>query len=653
MDFDPGKTLKDAAYITVGVGVIGFQQGQVRRREVQKKVTEQAKETSTLLATRAQDGRVKLETLANDVRAKASAARTTSAAGSSRSWATWVAGRAHRRAAPDRARPGEAGRRGRRQPGQGARQPRRLTGTQQSPRRRGPRHGGLGACPDHYIRKHAHGAGRRGRGGAVPRGSWTSSRPTTSPSSSTPATTTVPRPLRLPRPRQRHVHARRRREPRDRLGARRARRSRAIDALDRYGAADVVPPRRPRPRHPPVPHATACASGRDPVDGHRRDRRGLGRASPPAPDDRRPRRDPDRRADRRRHRWRSSRCRSGSCADAPSRRSSRCASTAPRRPRPAPGVLDALEQAETILVCPSNPVISIGPILAVPGVRDALDARRDRVVGVSPIIGGAPVKGPGRPADGPARDRGVVRRRRRRVPRLLLHARDRRRRRRSCARGRGARRARRGRRHAHARRRASPRRWPVTRSPPSRDAHADDHPDPRASPRCEPGDELAELLVATRPTAQDTPLADGDCLVVTQKVVSKAEGRLVPLEPDDPAARRALIESESVRVLRGAATSSSARRAHGFVCANAGVDLSNVDDGQAALLPVDPDRSARRIRDASGRDAGVDVARHRVRHVRAGVARSGSPTSPSASPGLAAVVDLRGAARRPRAASSR
>ncbi len=61
---------------------------------------------------------------------------------------------------------------------------------------------------------------------------------------------------------------------------------------------------------------------------------------------------------------------------------------------PGPGVLDALERAETILVCPSNPVISIGPILAVPGVREILVARRDRVVGVSPIIGGRPVRGP-------------------------------------------------------------------------------------------------------------------------------------------------------------------------------------------------------------------------------------------------------------------
>jgi LPPG:FO 2-phospho-L-lactate transferase len=61
---------------------------------------------------------------------------------------------------------------------------------------------------------------------------------------------------------------------------------------------------------------------------------------------------------------------------------------------PAPGVIEALEAAETILVCPSNPVISIGPILSVPGVRETLIRRRDRVVGVSPIIAGRPVKGP-------------------------------------------------------------------------------------------------------------------------------------------------------------------------------------------------------------------------------------------------------------------
>jgi LPPG:FO 2-phospho-L-lactate transferase len=62
--------------------------------------------------------------------------------------------------------------------------------------------------------------------------------------------------------------------------------------------------------------------------------------------------------------------------------------------RPAPGVLEALESADAIVLCPSNPVISIAPILAVPGIRDVLVARRDRVVGISPIVGDAPVRGP-------------------------------------------------------------------------------------------------------------------------------------------------------------------------------------------------------------------------------------------------------------------
>jgi LPPG:FO 2-phospho-L-lactate transferase len=61
---------------------------------------------------------------------------------------------------------------------------------------------------------------------------------------------------------------------------------------------------------------------------------------------------------------------------------------------PGPAVLDALNDADAVLLCPSNPVISIGPILALPGVRDLLRARRSRVVAVSPIIRGATVKGP-------------------------------------------------------------------------------------------------------------------------------------------------------------------------------------------------------------------------------------------------------------------
>jgi LPPG:FO 2-phospho-L-lactate transferase len=62
--------------------------------------------------------------------------------------------------------------------------------------------------------------------------------------------------------------------------------------------------------------------------------------------------------------------------------------------RPAPGVLRAIEEAEVLVIAPSNPIVSIGPILAVPGVRDALEARRRDVVAVSPIVAGAALKGP-------------------------------------------------------------------------------------------------------------------------------------------------------------------------------------------------------------------------------------------------------------------
>jgi LPPG:FO 2-phospho-L-lactate transferase len=62
--------------------------------------------------------------------------------------------------------------------------------------------------------------------------------------------------------------------------------------------------------------------------------------------------------------------------------------------RPAPGLLEAIAAAQAIVICPSSPIVSIGTILAVPGVRDALAARRDACVAVSPIIGGRPVEGP-------------------------------------------------------------------------------------------------------------------------------------------------------------------------------------------------------------------------------------------------------------------
>lgn len=154
-------------------------------------------------------------------------------------------------------------------------------------------------------------------------------------------------------------------------------------------------------------------------------------------------------------------------------------------------------------------------------------------------------------------------------------------------------------------------------------------------PEVRPGDVLAELIAGV------ALLEDGDVVVVTQKVVSKAEGRLEAVDPDDPRGQRAIVERESVRVLRRRGDLVISETRHGFVCANAGVDLSNVDEGYAALLPVDPDRSARRIRDGLrarlGVTVGVIVSDTFGRPWRQGVVDVAIGCA-----GVAAVVDLRG-----------
>ncbi len=122
-----------------------------------------------------------------------------------------------------------------------------------------------------------------------------------------------------------------------------------------------------------------------------------------------------------------------------------------------------------------------------------------------------------------------------------------------------------------------------------------------------PGDDLAGII-ATAALAEPECLADGDVVVVTQKVVSKAENRLVAVDPDDPRDHKRVVEAETVRALRRRGDLVISETRHGFICANAGVDLSNVERGWAALLPEDSDRSARRIRDGLRARAGVEVA---------------------------------------------
>jgi len=155
-------------------------------------------------------------------------------------------------------------------------------------------------------------------------------------------------------------------------------------------------------------------------------------------------------------------------------------------------------------------------------------------------------------------------------------------------------------------------------------------------PEVRPGDELGALIASAC-----ADLRDGDVVVVTQKVVSKAEGRLIPVDPDDLASVKTVVEAESRRVLRRRGDLVVSETAHGFVCANAGVDVSNVARGSAALLPVDPDRSARRIRDGLRARAGVDVGVI-VSDTFGRPWRRGLTDVAIGCAGVAAVVDLRG-----------
>jgi len=121
-----------------------------------------------------------------------------------------------------------------------------------------------------------------------------------------------------------------------------------------------------------------------------------------------------------------------------------------------------------------------------------------------------------------------------------------------------------------------------------------------------PGTDLAEAIAAAAPW-----LRDGDILVVTSKVVSKAEGRLADVPADGPerdAAREALLATETARPVARRGATRIVQTHHGFVLAGAGIDASNVEPNRLVLLPKDPDASARGLRSALRDRFGLDVA---------------------------------------------
>jgi coenzyme F420-0:L-glutamate ligase/coenzyme F420-1:gamma-L-glutamate ligase len=154
----------------------------------------------------------------------------------------------------------------------------------------------------------------------------------------------------------------------------------------------------------------------------------------------------------------------------------------------------------------------------------------------------------------------------------------------------------------------------------------------------EPGGDLARLICdAIR--AQGERVLDGDVVVITHKVVSKQEGRVVVIEDED--AYRRLVLDEAASIVRRRGDLVIAQTRHGFICANAAVDRSNVAPGHAVLLPIDPDRSANRIRTLierhTGSRIGVVITDTFGRPWRRGLVDVAIGVS-----GLPAIVDLRG-----------
>jgi coenzyme F420-0:L-glutamate ligase/coenzyme F420-1:gamma-L-glutamate ligase len=157
-------------------------------------------------------------------------------------------------------------------------------------------------------------------------------------------------------------------------------------------------------------------------------------------------------------------------------------------------------------------------------------------------------------------------------------------------------------------------------------------------PEIQLGDDLAGMIV-TAIAGNDWELQDRDIVVVTHKVVSKQEGRIV--EIPDESTYRALVEDEATEIIRRRGDLVIARTRHGFICANAAVDRSNVAEGYALLLPIDPDRSAHRLRTlierATDTSIGVVITDTFGRPWRRGLVDVAIGIS-----GLPAIVDLRG-----------
>jgi len=160
-----------------------------------------------------------------------------------------------------------------------------------------------------------------------------------------------------------------------------------------------------------------------------------------------------------------------------------------------------------------------------------------------------------------------------------------------------------------------------------------------SSVQVQPGNDLAAMLLDALQGANEA-LVHHDLVVVTSKIVSKSEGQVVAFDGTQEHKVK-IVENESVRVLRRRGSLRITETRHGFINANAGVDLSNTDDGTAVLLPKDPDRSARRLRAEIARRSNVEVA-ILITDTFGRVWRQGVTDVAIGSAGLKPLLDLRG-----------
>lgn len=123
-------------------------------------------------------------------------------------------------------------------------------------------------------------------------------------------------------------------------------------------------------------------------------------------------------------------------------------------------------------------------------------------------------------------------------------------------------------------------------------------------PEFKKNDDLIKILTTTLKNNSET-LLNGDVVIVTQKIISKIEDRAVDLKVTDI---NEVLKEESTQILRKRGETVIARTRHGFICANAGIDKSNIDKGYALLLPVDPNKTANTIRRKIKAEFDLDIA---------------------------------------------